>query len=849
MAKRPATPSKPESSRALDIQAYLTRYVPYWGHPGWLESARWRQFVRNQPIAIICRDTLIMNLLSMDWSLRPSDPEDDSEETKKDVEWYTDMLLGLEDDFDNYVELICQDILDLPFGAASEVFRQPDSEDGKVIWVEHIDAATLYPTMDDNWPVIQRVPDLPGRQVTFPKHAIERIYLSPRPEIKRKGWGMAPPEKIYLAMEMLYRGDRYYANMLLDTPEAGILDLLDFDESSVDEWLRSFRELFQGIDGMKVPVLYDHEKPAQWIPLNRPPIDMLYDKTTIKYAQITAAGYGMRLSDIGMSELPGEKTLAGVIRGERQTRRSGFALLRSKVENHFDALTPKNINFVWEDKDEEVMVARGRALQTVGAALTQLLSGQQPLLSQEEARQELAASGLLEIEIDPKEIPEAPQQPGGQPFPFGMPKLGQNEGPMAGGGKSQMPMMPGGGQAGGGKLPSQGGRGTGFMARMLGGLVGRDKLDEEEVEGALAPEMEDREADTPERLIARMDMIVKPGLMMIPERAEDIRLRRLIRAATKAMFPSVERVFVALSDSQLENYWLPNMNLVEFDMESDLDGMVIRQSQEEIREILERHLEDDPWWRVASAWERAEIIEIYRQAMQHGLEQQAINILRALYEEGLASSPYFGPNISFNLVNRRALSFIERQAADFVANVDNGTKYFIKRIISSGVRQGLTNPRIAQAIREGEVADAILSDEGFNQQVINEIMKGMIEMTERRANSITMFEIKKAENRGHYEQIKRSGLKTKAWVHLGPRGITPAGNPHPCPVCTENEELGYVPEDHIYRSVFKKGGDDDKGGILHPPAHPNVCHCRIVFDEKELFKTVGEGKFAPWLGN
>ncbi|KKL93462.1 hypothetical protein LCGC14_1874430, partial [marine sediment metagenome] len=178
MAKKP---SKPESSRAISLTTYLTRHIPWWGHPGWMEAERWRQVVRNQPIAVICRDTLIMNLLSMDWSIAPRETEDgDKKKTKKDIEWYTDMFTKIEGDFDNYLELICQDLLDLPFGAASEVYRNPDEEDGDVIWVEHIDGATLYPTLDDDFPVMQKVPEIVDRIVTFPSHAIERIYMTPR---------------------------------------------------------------------------------------------------------------------------------------------------------------------------------------------------------------------------------------------------------------------------------------------------------------------------------------------------------------------------------------------------------------------------------------------------------------------------------------------------------------------------------------------------------------------------------------------------------------------------------------------------------------------------------------------
>ena len=84
------------------------------------------------------------------------------------------------------------------------------------------------------------------------------MYISPRPDIKREGWGLAPPEKTYLALEMLNRGDYYYANLLIDTPAAGILDLGDMAQDSAEEWVKAWRKMLTGIDPFKIPVLYEH---------------------------------------------------------------------------------------------------------------------------------------------------------------------------------------------------------------------------------------------------------------------------------------------------------------------------------------------------------------------------------------------------------------------------------------------------------------------------------------------------------------------------------------------------------------------------------------------------------------
>jgi hypothetical protein len=826
----------PKHQRAIQLQPYLNRTIPNWGHPGYFAGQMWRKIVRDQPIAIICRDTLISNMLSKDWSIRLREPEPTSmDATKKEIDHYTQVIEEADGDFDTHISLIMQDLLDLPFGGMGEVGRTPDGPEGKAQWIEHVDGATCVPSGDRKWPVVQSVPELPNRPVVFPEHAANRMYMTPSPNIRRKGWGMAPPEKIYLAITMLYRGDRYYANLLLDTPEAGVLDLGDMSKETAFEWLEGFRSLFAGsIDGFKVPVIYEHEKPVQWIPFNRPPIDMLYDQTTLKYAQIVAAGYGIRLSDIGMSEVSGDKTLAGVIRGERQSRRTGQAEVASKLNNYFNNLLPKHLEFSWTETDAEVKAENAKALSTYGLAIGQLK--RDGLLSPEESRLELVATGLLMTEIDPNKVPEPPTPPG-----------------LEGGGGL------GGflGKLGGGKKPPSGKPDDEKVPPEAGG---RGNIAAAERAAPISPDSMDGLGD---ELLA----IVKPAMERLPslatltgtryaakssyiERAPYApRLMRLIRAVTKEMIPQVAKTFKSLDQETVERIWLPQMQALEFDMPSELDSLIVRQSTEKLRELLESHLEDDKWWQTASAWDKAEILDIYKRAYALGLEDTALEIIRSLYEEGLAKSALFGPQIRFDLTNRATIQALEDAAALMVARVNDGTKYFIKRIIVAGVRDVVAQAEIAQAIRDGVAAEELLRRDGFVQPAIDNILEGMIEMSESRAMSIVNTELRRANVKGSLDEIKRTGLKTKSWRHLGTRGVTEAGNVHPCPTCGGNEALGVVPIDFLYPTVFKTGGPQDDGREEGPPGHPQVCHCTVTFDQKELFDLIKKkGEFAPYLG-
>jgi len=371
-----------------------------WANPQWLTADQWRYFVRLQPVAQLCRDALSQYIMSLDWKITARDSEQ-QDELKSEIKHYTELFergnsYYSDYDFATHIERLVQDLYDLPFGAASEVGRENDDPNGKVVWIRPLDGGTLAPTLDADFPVVQHFPN--WEPVFFPRHAISRIFLSPRPEVQREGWGMAPPEKIYLAMEMLNRGDIYYSKLLLNTPEAGILDLGDTDQESANAWVEASRDLFFGIEPLKIPVLAEHTTPAKWIPFGKLPSEILYDSVTARYITIVTSGYGLTPSDIGFaSSSNGGETLSGTIRQERRSAKSGKSLTKKKIETYFNKILPETLKFDFIDFDDEKNVAVARARMANANAINMLISNQ--IFGPDELRRQTIADGLVSITV------------------------------------------------------------------------------------------------------------------------------------------------------------------------------------------------------------------------------------------------------------------------------------------------------------------------------------------------------------------------------------------------------------------------------------------------------------------
>ena len=441
----PVPNSKPYQ-KSIDINdLFLTRFMPPWSRPASLPAQTWRNWVLQQPVAIVCRETLIANLLDLDWKITARNP-DYKEELDATIRYYTKLFTnggdytGLSLDYSGLVEWIAADLLDTPFGGAAEIGRKNRSENGRVQWIRPLDSGTLYPTLNQTWPVVQYWQGYEA--VAFKDWEISRTYMSPHTNIWKEGWGMAPPEKVYFAIDLLNRGDKYYANLLLDVPTAGILDLGDMEKTAAEEWITAFKTFVNDNEtSFRVPVLYEHNNPVEFLPFGKVPNDIMFDRITLKYAAITAASYGMSLSDIGLQTTSASgETLAGSIRQERRTRKTGFARIKSKITSFFNHILPSTLEFHLIDYDDELSVALGRArLASAQAFKTWQDSGN---LSRQEIRSQIINDGLVDISIpdklpaDAKEL--APQTPFGKTGGNKEPEMIGNAQPPSGGGEGEI---------------------------------------------------------------------------------------------------------------------------------------------------------------------------------------------------------------------------------------------------------------------------------------------------------------------------------------------------------------------------------------------------------------------------
>jgi len=136
----------------------------------------------------------------------------------------------------------------------------------------------------------------------------------------------------------------------------------------------------------------------------------MFNHITLKYAALVAAAYGMSLSDIGLGTTSASgETLAGSIRQERRTRKTGHARTKTKAKWFFDQILPPTLEFNWIDYDDELNVALGRArLATSQAFASFRMMG---LFSPQELRSQSIVDGLVSISLPDELPPDAKPEP------------------------------------------------------------------------------------------------------------------------------------------------------------------------------------------------------------------------------------------------------------------------------------------------------------------------------------------------------------------------------------------------------------------------------------------------------
>lgn len=692
--------AEPQPRRLVEPYLNRTDYVSLLNAPAFVDAEKWRRVVRSLPAAIDCREVLISRVAATPWRVLAKESSD-QRRYQGECDQYTEIFNNWNGDtFDNGLSRMWQDALDLPIGGNIETVRWPD---GRLHSIWNIDGATLTATGNPKMPLFQRLPGIPDSPTIYlSDQQVRRVGMTPRPEFNRGGWFMAPPERIYLAIEMLYRGDRYYFNLLIDVPPAGLLSLGDMSEKSAKDWVASFRQLMTGLSAFKIPVLYEiKERDPKWIPFNRPPTEIMFDTIEERYLQFLCAGYGITPMDIGVGK---DRTLAGTIRQDRASRQTGFAFVREQTVQLFQSLLPPYLKFQFEEKDEETLIQLGRArLANMQAFRHAVEAG---YMKPEDVQNQLHADALVTVDFTGLPEPKEPIRVSAQPTSTDV--LQSN------------------------KPVGQGGRGeiTKAVPRQWS-----------EFEDVIAQELED-----------------------IERAADDDELRRFIKSRAKG-------------------------------------------------KDLAKELDKRSWWKTAASV--ATIALVLGKAFSEGWRQSANALQGALFNEGLRPDPNIAS--TFNFSSTGLMARMEEYAARMVRNVDDGTRFYLNRIITSAVKDGLTIPEIADRIKAGEGIDSLLSDAKFLDSMVQKVQGDLAEMTPTRIRSIAEYEVRHAMNWAWYETLTRSGLTQKKWTHVG--------SDEPCAICKSNEALGFVPMDYMYPTEFEESP--------HPLAHP-WCHCGLTFDMNEL---------------
>lgn len=389
---------------------YISRMPIYFTNPTFMTYDQWR-LVAREPVTRLCIRHIIREITALEWDISSKNSKKDEEQIK-----YYKGIFDRADDgegLDALVSRTLQDALELPIGGNIEM--APDSLTHMLGGLYHIDGATLYPTYDMDIPFVQIDPYNANAMVWFGRDELLRLQLQPRPDIKRRQFQEAPVESAFLAIEALSKIYLYYIRQLSDTPMAGVLDLMDFTQDEAIEWAVGFRELFESIDPLKIPLLYDHTKPAKFLPFGRSPNDLNIVEQFKRFAEIVAASFGLSIGDLRLFEH--ERTLAGVEASQRVTARQGTGFYAQSIEDLFNKGILNNNQTGFEFKYKMGMTGELQAEATLSlqrAQILQTLTGNAPLVKPMDAQKQLIDWKMVTVDLTG--LPQTPGLPGLEGF-------------------------------------------------------------------------------------------------------------------------------------------------------------------------------------------------------------------------------------------------------------------------------------------------------------------------------------------------------------------------------------------------------------------------------------------------
>jgi len=385
---------------------YITRSPLYMTNPTLFTMEQWRT-IAKEPITRLCIRHILRELVSLEWEIVPKDPGKDSAQIALLSTILEDADDG--DGWDAWLSRVVQDALELPIGGVSEIVA--DDATGLIGGLYHIDGATVFPTYDPQVPFAQFNPYNSAQKIYFEKGDIMRLLFMPQVDIRRKPYQESPIESAFRAIEGLSFMYVYYMKQLSDTPVAGILDLMDMTQEEAQEWAIAFREMFNEIDPLKVPVLYDHTKPARFIPFGRTPQDIALVDQFKRFAEMVTSAFGLSIGDLRLFEH--DRTLAGVEASQRVTERAGIGFYAQALEDMIN----KNILFYRKSgfKFRFILGTAGADMQMIQlnnsrAQMLMTLTGNQPLVKPKDAQKQVMAWNMLDVKLTG--MPQPPGLPG-----------------------------------------------------------------------------------------------------------------------------------------------------------------------------------------------------------------------------------------------------------------------------------------------------------------------------------------------------------------------------------------------------------------------------------------------------
>ncbi len=794
MATRPKSIQTPS--------AYLTRNSFRFADPTGLQPDQWRMIAR-EPINKMAQRFIVRELCALQYNIVSDDRKDPRAEKYTD-EWEDKFERG--DGFDVWMARMIEDACTLSFGAASEVGYQGEDFD----WIVHVDGATLMPTYEDRLPYAQINPDNWTQRVYFSRKNLARLRVAPRPDLRHKEYQVSPTEDAFLSIQALSRIYLYYMQQLDDTPPPGILDVGDMTYEDAMDWAKQFRETIEGIDPIKIPILYDHEVPAKWIPFGLSPNDLNMVEQFKRFAEMLLGKYGLSIGDLRLFEH--ESTKAGERVSQMVTERSGIGFWASMITAYFDRLLPKGLHFQFKQPrpERELIVAQRQQTQL---AILQAATGNKALMEPADAIEQAKDWELFTVEFEaPEPEPVPPALAAGENGNQGPTQEDIDENEEARDAfddtdlakKAAMLVKD---ELGDWKEPS-----GSTVDRLTGAMkdyfkdVGEsipEKAIGRILEQVRALVIEDEGVEEKASLTDVVEGRVHEAFTVALDRA--FQLGYLDRDERIAASSVIGDVLPTLSEALLDKVAGADAEIEDDDLRIIAKAVQAKaMTTEQIDKIIDELLDRERWWLISKSL-RPKIDDVLRELYAYGLNVSAGRIEKLRL--GLGETPSL--SIDWNMRDPVVEKMIADHGAEMVTNVESGTKHYLRRMILEAVEEGLSTTATVERMQK----DIFGLPTGEASK-----------FTRERLVSITNYEVNKAMSGAAHQLRDSLGLKKKQWF---------TNRVSPCELCIANEAAGVVEKKFKYAGVF--------GAIFYPPAHPRTCRCVATAVEAEVRSLGTEG--------